>query len=306
MELVEIPSGRETNDNIVAFWRPAAPLVPGHAISFAYRITWLAEPALPKGLGKTIATRSGASVDGKRRVFLLDFVGAGEKVDGLRLDLGASAGRISNATLMSNSALHGLRASFEIDPNDSPLIELRLRIMRGDTPVTETWLYRWTSSKLRRRLRSADRFGRHAARSAAGDAGAGFASPAVAARARQNIRRRSLCALHSAHRQRGRHDLWRLSDAAGRALRQHDPPAGHDDLFLRGVAGAGSRSRPARCWPAPPNGATRCRPRKTRRRPRSRRWSCRFTTRTRHARRRRCRPWRKRCAASVRSAASRS
>ncbi len=116
VELVEIPSGRESNDNIVAFWRPAQSLTPGHPAHYAYRIVWCAEPALPKSLGKVVATRSGASLDGKRRVFLLDFVGAGEKVDGLHLDLGASAGRISNATLMSNSALHGLRASFELDP----------------------------------------------------------------------------------------------------------------------------------------------------------------------------------------------
>ena len=146
MELVEIPSGRESNDNIVAFWRPSQPLAPGHPAHFAYRIIWSAEPATPKSLGKAVATRSGASVDGKRRVFLLDFVGAGEKVDGLRLDLSASAGRISNASLMSNGVLHGLRASFEIDPRDADLIEMRLRIMRGDQPVTETWLYRWTSS----------------------------------------------------------------------------------------------------------------------------------------------------------------
>ena len=145
VELVEIPSGRESNDNIVAFWRPAQSLTPGHPAHFAYRITWNAEPPQPKSLGKTVATRSGASIDGKRRVFLLDFVGAGEKVDGLRLDLTSSAGRVSNATLMSNSALHGLRASFEIDPRDAELIELRLRVMRGDRPVTETWLYRWTS-----------------------------------------------------------------------------------------------------------------------------------------------------------------
>ena len=145
VELVEIPSGRESNDNIVLFWRPAQPLPQGRAAHFAYRITWSADPATPKSLGRTVASRSGASLDGKRRVFLLDFVGAGEKVDGLRLDLSASAGRISNATLMSNSALHGLRASFEIDPRDADLIELRLRIMRGDRPVTETWLYRWTS-----------------------------------------------------------------------------------------------------------------------------------------------------------------
>jgi glucans biosynthesis protein len=146
VELVEIPSGRETNDNIVAFWRPTQPLTPNHPAHFAYRLTWLAEPPLPKGMGKTVATRSGASLDGKRRVFLLDFIGAGDRVDGLRLDLATSAGHVSNATLMPNYALHGLRASFEVDPNNADLIEMRLRIMRGDTPVTETWLYRWTSS----------------------------------------------------------------------------------------------------------------------------------------------------------------
>ena len=146
VELVEIPSGRETNDNIVAFWRPAQPLTPGHPIHYAYRITWNAQPPLPKSMGMTIATRSGASLDGKRRVCLLDFVGAGEKIDGLHLDLTASSGKISNAALMSNLAIHGLRASFEVDPNDAELIEFRLRIMRGDRPVTETWLYRWTPS----------------------------------------------------------------------------------------------------------------------------------------------------------------
>jgi glucans biosynthesis protein len=146
VELVEIPSGRESNDNIVAFWRPSQGLSAGHRAEFAYRLTWLAEPPLPKNLGEFVATRSGASLDGRRRVFILDIVGAGEKPDGLRLDLGASAGKISNVALVSNAALHGLRASFEIDPNDAELIEMRLRVMRGEHPVTETWLYRWTST----------------------------------------------------------------------------------------------------------------------------------------------------------------
>ena len=55
-------------------------------------------------------------------------------------------GKISNATLMSNRSIHGLRASFEVDPKDADLIELRLRVMRGDQPVSETWLYRWTAT----------------------------------------------------------------------------------------------------------------------------------------------------------------
>jgi glucans biosynthesis protein len=97
-------------------------------------------------MGEIVATRSGASLDGKRRVFILDIVGAGDKTEGLRIDLGASAGKISNVSLVSNSALQGLRATFEMDPNNAELIELRLRILRGDRPVTETWLYRWTST----------------------------------------------------------------------------------------------------------------------------------------------------------------
>jgi glucans biosynthesis protein len=145
VELVEIPSGRESNDNIVAFWRSAQGLTAGRPAEYAYRLSWLAEPALPNGLGEFVATRSGASLDGKRRVFILDIVGAGEKTDGLRLDLGLSAGKVSNPALRSNLALHGLRASFEVDPGAADLIEMRMRVMRGDRPVSETWLYRWTA-----------------------------------------------------------------------------------------------------------------------------------------------------------------
>ena len=185
MELVEIPSGRESNDNIVAFWRPAQPSTPGHPAQFAYRVTWLAEPALPKGLGKVVATRSGASLDGKRRVFILDFVGAGEKIDGLRLDLGASAGKISNAALVSNGAMHGLRASFEIDPNDADLIELRLRIMRGDQPVTRNLAVSMDRplSSAPPRSNTRDASGRHAAGGAVEHADAGSAPQAAAAHA---------------------------------------------------------------------------------------------------------------------------
>ena len=138
-------AGRATTTSW-SFGGPRHSLTPNHPEHFEYRLTWEPEPPLPKGMAKVVATRSGASLDGKRRVFILDFVGAGEKIDGLRLDLAASRGKISNATLTSNVSMHGLRASFEIDPNNSDLIELRLRVMRGDQPITETWLYRWTAT----------------------------------------------------------------------------------------------------------------------------------------------------------------
>jgi len=146
VELVEIPSGRETNDNIVAFFRPARALPAGSSAHFAYRLTWLAQTPAPKGLGEVKAARSGASLDGKRRVFQVDFVGAGDKTAGLQVDLSASAGRTSRVVLSPDPAIHGMRAGFELDPKGADLIELRLQVARAGRPVTETWLYRWTAS----------------------------------------------------------------------------------------------------------------------------------------------------------------
>ena len=145
VELVEIPSRRETNDNIVAFFRPTRPLQPGHAAHFAYRLTWLAQPMLPRGLGKVVDTLSGASLDGKQRVFQIDFAGAGEKVADLAAHLSASAGRTSPVQLSPNPFVHGFRASFALDPRGADLVELRLQISRANRPATETWLYRWTA-----------------------------------------------------------------------------------------------------------------------------------------------------------------
>jgi glucans biosynthesis protein len=93
-----------------------------------------------------IATRAGASADGNRRVYMIDFSGSGEKVDGLRVELSASAGRTSNLTLVPNPTVHGFRVGFELDSSNAEVIELRLKVLRGNRPITETWLYRWTTS----------------------------------------------------------------------------------------------------------------------------------------------------------------
>ena len=111
------PRGAKPTTTSWRFGGPRSRLPPGHPAHFAYRITWCAEPPLPKGLGKIVATRSGASLDGKRRVFLLDFVGAGEKLDGLRIDLRRLRRQdIQRRRCCRMPRMHGLRASFEIDP----------------------------------------------------------------------------------------------------------------------------------------------------------------------------------------------
>ena len=40
VQLLEIPSDAEINDNILAYWRPKAPMAAGAEVSFAYRQYW--------------------------------------------------------------------------------------------------------------------------------------------------------------------------------------------------------------------------------------------------------------------------
>jgi len=146
VQLVEIPSDSESNDNIIAFWKPKEVIPAGKPWHTSYRIRWNTEPRVSPPLGRATATRSGPSFDGKRRMFVVDFVGAGRTIEDLRIEAGTSAGKISNVLLQANPTQRTVRASFELAPGDTSAAELRLRLMKGDRPVTETWLYRWTPS----------------------------------------------------------------------------------------------------------------------------------------------------------------
>lgn len=146
VQLIEIPTDRETNDNIVAMWKPKEVIQPGKPWHTSYRIRWTPQPRVMPRLGRVTSTRTGPTPDGRRRLFVVEFVGAGREVEGLKLDVGTSAGRVSNLTLQPNRLTKGIRASFELSPDDANLAELRMRILKGDRPMTETWLYRWTAS----------------------------------------------------------------------------------------------------------------------------------------------------------------
>ena len=146
VDLVEIPTENETNDNIVAFFRPHYVLQAGKPWHASYRMRWNATPRITPSLGRATATRTGPTIDGKRRIFVVDFAGAGRNIEGLKLDIGASAGKLSHPVLQQNPLTKGVRASFELDPAGSNLVELRMRLLRANRPITETWLYRWTAS----------------------------------------------------------------------------------------------------------------------------------------------------------------
>src|SRR5690606_19550095 len=46
VQLVEIPTNNETNDNIVAFWRPDEPIPAGKPWHTSYRLRWNSDPKL--------------------------------------------------------------------------------------------------------------------------------------------------------------------------------------------------------------------------------------------------------------------
>jgi glucans biosynthesis protein len=147
--LFEIPTKEEIHDNIVAFWRPKAVLKAKGEYGFTYRLHWCGPPPLPARLAMVTDTRAGLGSDGKSRLFVLDI--AGETIKTLppdaKLTLAASAdhGKVANAVVQPNPVTSGLRASFEIDPDGAKSVELRAQVMNDAAPVSEVWLYRWTS-----------------------------------------------------------------------------------------------------------------------------------------------------------------
>ncbi|TXM88807.1 hypothetical protein FV219_24050 [Methylobacterium sp. WL122] len=64
---------------------------------------------------------------------------------GLDIALAASPGSIARQQFFSYPERRTVRVAFELDPGSERASELRLALVRAGRPVTETWLYRWTS-----------------------------------------------------------------------------------------------------------------------------------------------------------------
>ena len=147
VQLVEIPSDKEVNDNVVGFWRPKDALKAKGEYLLNYRLHWCwAAPGGVK-IGRVMQTRCGLSLDGKHRQFVIDFVGPALKEwkgDPPALDVGCDKGKIINAVTEPNPHVDGWRISIEHDPAGEKVVELHARLMDADKPLTETWVYRWT------------------------------------------------------------------------------------------------------------------------------------------------------------------
>jgi periplasmic glucans biosynthesis protein len=147
VQLIEIPSDSEANDNIIGYWNPKQPLAAGSETFFAYRQFWCWNPPEPPPLAIATQSRSGRGSLPKRRRFMVEFSGeilGPQNAEALKPNLNASPGSITVVRTFSSADKKSCRILFELDPRNEAFSELRFVLEAAGKPLSETWLYRWT------------------------------------------------------------------------------------------------------------------------------------------------------------------
>jgi glucans biosynthesis protein len=151
VQLVEIPTRGEADDNIVAFWTPEAPVTAGQRLAYRYRLHWCDEEPVPGGVARVVATRAGRGgrpgfePTPATRKLVVDFAGA--SLAGLTRQSGVTA----VVTSSLGEALAPVAYPVEGQPGrwrlmfDSPapagkVVNLRAYLRRGTDALTETWI----------------------------------------------------------------------------------------------------------------------------------------------------------------------
>jgi periplasmic glucans biosynthesis protein len=163
VQLVEIPTADETNDNIVAFWNPADKPTPGQEMLFSYRMHWGTHVPYTSALAQVIATRTGiGGIVGQKRQyyswhFAVDFaggeLGAMARDANVEAVITTSKGTTEHVTAHYVEELKGYRALFDVRPPDDWIdaIDLRLFLRIDNRPLSETWIYQWTPPAIKDR-----------------------------------------------------------------------------------------------------------------------------------------------------------
>ncbi|MEM9341789.1 MAG: glucan biosynthesis protein [Pseudomonadota bacterium] len=147
--LVEIPTGTEFLDNIVAFWRPETPFQAGGEYRYDYELHWTLSSPAPEAAAPILQSRSGREhlTPGVRR-YVLDFdTRATELVPDLSV-LGADHSVLSGLSVFPLPDGRGTRATFLLTPGDAPAHELRFVLRNADGAAqSPVWLHRWTRKR---------------------------------------------------------------------------------------------------------------------------------------------------------------
>ena len=155
VELVEIPTENETNDNIIAYWVPDAPFKAGESRTYRYRTsTFSAYPPTLERAG-VVHTRQGwGGVPGQddppprsRRHFIVDFRGGElaslDASQPVEMTLTTSSGETLTPQVQPLPDGKTWRASFRLQPDGDQPADMRLSLTLHGRPLTETWNYVW-------------------------------------------------------------------------------------------------------------------------------------------------------------------
>ena len=156
VQLVEIPTKDETNDNIVAYWVPKMAVRAGDELTYGYKLYWQNdEPNPPVNVGRVVSTHSGAGgvpgvphpKDDDKRKFVIDFAGGPLATMEQRFDVKPiithSRGRIDNAYVVKVVGTNRWRALFDLTTEGEGPVDLRCYLRLEDETLSETWMYQW-------------------------------------------------------------------------------------------------------------------------------------------------------------------
>ena len=150
VELVEIPTVNEWNDNIVAYWSHRNIPARGGELHLTYRIS-----ALTKGPSGDVplevqCTRIKPEMNESPARFVVDFGGSlpGRVNTNTPLiaKVTASEGQVHNLVVQTNDATGGWRVFFDLAQSGENRSELKLSLHDGERPVSETWSYDYHKS----------------------------------------------------------------------------------------------------------------------------------------------------------------
>jgi glucans biosynthesis protein len=150
VELIQIPTPNEFNDNIVAFWVPDAPPRPGVPFDYEYRLFWQKDPDQRPPLSWVAQTRRGHEPAGKPEdsiALLVDFEGpalsrlaADTKVDAV-VTVDAN-GKVLETNAYRNAVTGGWRMTLRVRrEEDKKPVELRAYLRSNNLTLSETWSY---------------------------------------------------------------------------------------------------------------------------------------------------------------------
>jgi periplasmic glucans biosynthesis protein len=150
VELVQIPSPDETNDNIVAFWVPDAVPAPRKPFDFEYRVRWQKENDTRPPLAHITQTRRGHGYSKEPDPsvgFVIDFEGpvfrklpADAKIESV-VTVDGNGELIENHPYR-NDVTGGWRLRLRVKPvDDRKPVEVRAFLRSGANALTATWSY---------------------------------------------------------------------------------------------------------------------------------------------------------------------